>query len=229
MAPQYSMFPLGESALLLRVSAASDAECFEALIRCRNRIEQSTSDDLIESVPAIDTLAVHFDRRKTDFDRVRDRVLEALHASRKVAFAEPVCHEVPVCYDVEFAWDLASVAESTRLSIQQVIDLHSRSEYRVRMVGFSPGFPYLSGLDPLLHVPRRSAPRTSVPAGSVAIAAGQTGIYPNASPGGWQIIGRTPLKLFDAFATPHSLFAVGDRARFQPISLQQFRTHYSEP
>ena len=130
--------------------------------------------------------------------------------------------EIPVCYDGEFGPDLGEVAEHAKLAQAEVIALHTASEYHVAMLGFAPGFPYLLGLDARLHAPRRASPRTRVPAGSVAIGGAQTGIYPRELPGGWRLIGRTPLTLFDAQRDPPALLAPGQRVRFRAISAQEF-------
>ena len=122
---------------------------------------------------------------------------------------EPV--EIPVSYDGE---DLPEVASLTGLDAEEVVRRHTAPEYTVAFLGFSPGFPYLVGLDPALEVPRRDTPRTSIPAGSVGLAGGQTGIYPTASPGGWQLIGRTDVTLFDPERDPPALLAPGSRLRF---------------
>jgi KipI family sensor histidine kinase inhibitor len=119
--------------------------------------------------------------------------------------------EVPVVYDGQ---DLAEVAARTRLSASEVVQRHTAPEYLVAFLGFAPGFPYLVGLDPALHVPRRPTPRTRVPAGSVGLAGPQTGVYPASSPGGWQLIGRTEVVLFDVARQPPALLAAGDRLRF---------------
>lgn len=129
---------------------------------------------------------------------------------------------VPVCYGGALGPDLAAVAEQHGMSQEQVIALHSAPEYRVFFLGFSPGFPYLGGLPPELATPRLPTPRSSVPAGSVAIAGSQAGIYPSTSPGGWRILGRTPLRLFTPTAPDPVLLRPGDRLRFIPISAEQF-------
>lgn len=132
------------------------------------------------------------------------------------------CVQIPVCYDPEFGTDLDALAQHARLSVDEVIKRHSAARYRVAMLGFSPGFPYLLGLDPTLAMPRRSTPRASLAAGSVAIAGGQAGIYPTTSPGGWQVLGRTPLRLFEPTRSPPSLLRAGDALRFTPITRAQF-------
>ena len=130
---------------------------------------------------------------------------------------------IPVCYGGEYGPDLAEVAEHAGIDIRCVIARHTEAQYRVAMLGFAPGFPYLLGLDPALAMPRRRDPRQRVPAGSVAIGGEQTGIYPQQLPGGWQLIGRTPRRLFDIRADPPSLLAAGDRVRFEAIDEERFR------
>ena len=130
--------------------------------------------------------------------------------------------EVPVCYDPFFALDLEEVAAATKLSAQLIQKLHTAAKHWVLMVGFSPGQPYIGGLDPKLSVPRRATPRTRMPMGAVAIANAQTAVYPYETPGGWSIIGSTPLTVFDPARNPPSLFAPGDRVRFIAISRLEF-------
>ena len=126
--------------------------------------------------------------------------------------------EVPVCYDREFGLDLAEISEKTSIPIDEIVKRHTKPRHFVLMVGFSPGQPYIGGLDPKLSVPRRATPRTRMPTGAVAIANAQTAVYPYETPGGWNIIGSTPLTVFDPAREPASLFAPGDRVRFVPIS-----------
>jgi inhibitor of KinA len=131
--------------------------------------------------------------------------------------------DIPVCYDREFGPDLADVAAATGLAVDEVVRRHTGSDHRVLMIGFAPGFPYLGGLDAALVVPRRGSPRARVEAGSVAVANGQTAIYPFATPGGWNVLGRTPLRLFDPLREPASLLQAGDRVRFVSISAGEFQ------
>jgi len=130
--------------------------------------------------------------------------------------------EIPVCYDREFAPDLATVAQHSSLTEEQVIATHAEGDYFVYFLGFSPGFAYLGGLASPLYVPRLVTPRKQVEAGSVGIGGAQTGVYPNASPGGWQLIGRTPLRMFDAATEPPSLLQPGDGVRFRRIDRGEF-------
>ncbi len=130
--------------------------------------------------------------------------------------------EIPVCYDTDFAPDLEFVASSHNLSVDEVIAIHTSRFYRVYMIGFLPGFAYMASVDERIATPRKPSPRKRVPAGSVGIAGEQTGIYPLSSPGGWQLIGRTPLQLFDSSKPEPTLFNPGDKIHFYPISLEQY-------
>ena len=136
--------------------------------------------------------------------------------------------EVPVCYGGDYGPDLAFVAQHAGLTEQQVIDIHCGRDYRIFMLGFLPGFPYLGGMDERIVCPRLQTPRTKIPAGAVGIGGKQTGIYPLASPGGWQLIGRTPLRLFDSAGGGKLPYAAGDRIRFVPISPEKFETIQKE-
>jgi inhibitor of KinA len=131
--------------------------------------------------------------------------------------------EIPVCYEAEFAFDLSEVARRAGLSVKEVVDLHSAAEYRVHCIGFTGGFPFLGGLPQKIATPRRETPRKDIPAGSVGIGGKQTGIYPIKSPGGWNIIGRTPLRLFDSQKNPPARLRPGDRVRFRSISRDEFK------
>jgi len=177
-------------------------------------------------VPALTGIAVHFDPDHPELpDEALQRCAELLAECEKAAgrFRDAGRRiEVPVCYDARFALDMDEVAQRTGLSAAEIVRLHSRPEHRVLMVGFSPGQPYIGGLDAKLAVPRRATPRTRVAAGSVAIANGMTAIYSFETPGGWNVIGRTPLVLFDPRREPPSLFAPGDRVRFVPIGADEF-------
>ena len=179
-------------------------------------------------VPALCGIAVHFDPYHPELPV---SVLEYFEALLQEAFKTASKFEdtgrvveVPVCYDPVFALDVEEVSSLTKVAMQDVQRLHATSKHRVLMVGFSPGQPYIGGLDPKLSVPRRPTPRTVMPAGSVAIANAQTAVYPYETPGGWSIIGRTPVKVFDPERDPPSLFAPGDRVRFFAVSRIEFES-----
>jgi inhibitor of KinA len=218
--------PLGDSALLLRVGETFDAEqSLDAVLRATRQLELAEIRGVLDLAPAYTTIGVFYDPAQIgafdEFQANIGRALQALEPARPRAGGEMVI-EVPVCYDDEFAPDLDEIAQHTALSPEEIIHRHAAANYRVSCVGFTPGFPYLSGLPPELATPRRASPRKEIPAGAVAIGGTQTGIYPRKSPGGWNIIGRTPLRLFDVERNPPALFHAGDRLRFRKISRQEF-------
>jgi inhibitor of KinA len=184
---------------------------------------------MIEHVPAYSTIAVYYDplacrpatESGTPYTCVRD-ILQKLTPSPEELPPGKLL-EVPTCYGGDLGPDLPFVARHCGLSVGEVVDVHTSRTYRVYMLGFSPGFPYLGGLSDRIAVPRRPSPRVSVPAGSVAIAGEQSGIYPIESPGGWQLIGRTPLRLFEPDREPPALLRMGDEVRFRSISQEEYR------
>lgn len=173
-----------------------------------------------ETVPAFASLLVRYDPLVTDYDQMAAAITRLAEHLPPPDTAAGKLITIPVCYGGEYGPDLEFVADHAGLSEGEVIRLHTGREYRIYMLGFLPGFPYLGGLDPALVTPRLQNPRTSIPAGSVGIGGEQTGVYPVASPGGWQLIGRTPLKLFDPGKPLR--YAAGDRIRFAAITPEQF-------
>jgi inhibitor of KinA len=170
------------------------------------------------------TVTVYFDPWVIDGVRLEEDLSALARRTSGDEFRTGAHLEVPVCYGGEFGPDLEEVAHATALSVDDVIRLHTSREYRVFVIGFVPGFAYMGPLAPeLAVVGRRASPRTRVPSGSVAIAGGQTGIYPMETPGGWRILGRTPIRPFDESRTPPVLFAAGDRVRFRRIDLAEFQ------
>jgi len=178
---------------------------------------------LIETMPTFRSLTVFFDPLRTG----RAELIEALQPLFKAAeHAPPVDGRhwrLPVCYEGEAGPDLAATAAAAGTTTDEVVALHSGTEFRVYMLSFMPGFPFMGDLPERLRLPRRAEPRVRVPAGSVAIAGGLTAIYPWESPGGWHLLGRCPVRLFDAASASPSLLAVGDRVRFQPVPMAEFR------
>jgi inhibitor of KinA len=217
---------LGDSALVVNVCDGfeDDAErCLKAVMDAHRRLATAQLPGVIEITPAFTTLGIFIDSIGEEDAEVK--IAAALRADCSAKQNEPLKPrptEIPVCYDEEFALDLPEVAEQSSLPPSEVIKRHAAARYRVRCLGFTPGFPYLSGLPAELATARRASPRTAIAAGSVGIGGRQTGIYPQQSPGGWNIIGRTPLRLFDPTSTPPSLFAIGDEVRFRPITRAEF-------
>jgi KipI family sensor histidine kinase inhibitor len=206
----------GDSALVLELEPRIDAGVNARAIGIARSVRRESIPGVRDVVSTYRSIAVFFDPLQTR--------LENVAAALERAAAEPAPSEasrlvdVPVVYGGEFGPDLGDVARTTSLHEAEVIRRHTQTIYRVFMLGFVPGFAYLGVVDPSIAVPRRATPRPRVPAGSVAIAGGQTGIYPQESPGGWQIIGRTRVRPFDALRTPQFLMEPGDRVRFVPVS-----------
>ncbi|MFN3372789.1 MAG: 5-oxoprolinase subunit PxpB [Chloroflexus sp.] len=210
---------MGEAALLVRWPA--NVAAAGAPLAAMANLQRDPLPGVIDLVPAIDSLLVCFDPLTTDRTQLTDR-LHTLAAHPPLT-ALPTGRElvISVHYGGIDGPDLDAVAAQLGLSPQEVIDLHTATEQRVLMIGFAPGYPYLGWLPPELHLPRRATPRVAVPAGSVAIAAGMTGIYPAVLPGGWHLIGRTDVTLFDPASDPPVLLQPGDRVRFVNATAQR--------
>jgi inhibitor of KinA len=174
-------------------------------------------EGLVEVIPAYASLLLIFDPLKVRLPLIREKIRHTFKTLDPSRLPEPKTVDIPVAYGDEYGPDLMWVAQYHSITPEEVVRLHTAHVYHVHMIGFMPGFPYLGELPKALVTPRRETPRTVVPKGSVALALAQTGIYPNQSPGGWQVIGRTPLNLFDAAKTPPALLQMGDRVRFFSI------------
>ncbi|MCL1979899.1 MAG: 5-oxoprolinase subunit PxpB [Proteobacteria bacterium] len=212
----------GDRALIAVYGDKVDPAVNERVRRLAALIEAARHPAIEAVVPSYTTLAIHYDPDLIDPATLGGLLRELATQAEHTKIPPAALIEIPVCYGGEFGPDLAAVAAYHRLTDDEVIRLHSQSVYRIYAIGFTPGFCYLGGLDSRIHTPRLTTPRLRVPAGSVGIAGGQTGIYPLASPGGWQLIGRTPLPLFDCERTPPVSYRPGDDIRFRPISADTF-------
>ena len=227
-----TFLPLGDRALLLDVGAEAGAQTVSRVRALADYLAQLQLPGIVDLVPAICTIGIHYDpvywggaaEKHTAYERLVQRLGELLDDFDMLPAGAGQTQDIPVCYEPEYALDLASLARARGVSEQQVIDIHAGAQYSVYMIGFAPGFAYLGPLDERLVLPRRETPRTLVPAGSVAVANEYTGIYPGPLPGGWHIIGRTPLRLFDPARPQPSLLQSGDLVRFVPIDAQQYRS-----
>ena len=222
-----AVVPLGDSAAYVEFSATLDLEVNSVVQRLALAILKRKVPWIRDVVPALGGVALHFDTDNAEFPaQPLEASLEIVNDSLKQALAakeNPGSEvELPVCYEPEFALDLNEVAKKAGLSADEVATRHAIGQYRVLMMGFAPGHAYMGGLDEKLAVPRRASPRAIVPAGSVAIANEQTVVYPYAISGGWNVIGRTPMVLFDASRTRPSLLWPGDRVRFRAITRAEF-------
>ena len=222
---------LSDDAWLLRLGEVIDDALNARIHALAARLRVQAPAWLRDLVPAYASLAVFFDSNAIDADAVRDWLqarcaqlpgADISDAVDDLESIEPRTVEIPVAYGGEFGPDLATSAAELGLSASALIERHSDAIYIVAMIGFAPGFPYLSGLDPELALPRLATPRTQVAAGSVAIGGAQTGIYPRPGPGGWRLLGRTPLTLFDPSRAQPSLLLPGDRVRFLAIDAAYF-------
>jgi inhibitor of KinA len=212
----------------------------DTTLRAFEQLQSAAIPGVIELAPAYTSVSVFFDpiviAKVSDlprdaFDRFVERIRGAVAAGpggKRRRPARPRSHmfEIPVCYDPEFALDIDDVARHANISPSEVVHLHSAAEYRVACIGFVPGFPFLAGLPKRLSTPRRDVPRKEIPPGSVGIGGAQTGIYPLRSPGGWNLIGRTPLRLFDSEKNPPALLRAGERVRFREITRDEFAAFF---
>jgi inhibitor of KinA len=211
-----------DSSLLVILGDAISREANDRVIGLFRAL-QGANDRRVRNIhPAYASVLIDFDPARANHREISALVRGlAGHPSPKTRHAENVV-TIPVCYDFEFGPDLRHVADHAKISIEEAIHLHSSAAYRVHFLGFSPGFAYLGGLAEQLHVPRLETPRKAVPAGAVAIAGSQAAVYPVESPGGWRLIGRTPMKMFDPKASPPALLQPGDTVRFSPIDRAAF-------
>jgi KipI family sensor histidine kinase inhibitor len=215
---------LADDALLIHLGAVADAATNARVHALAARIRAQAPAWLRDLVPAYTSLGVFFDAEAIAADAAHDWLRAQCGIARETAVAQAArLVEIPVCYGGACGEDLDAAATELGISGSELIARHSATIYTVAMLGFAPGFPYLIGLDPALALPRHATPRTRVPAGSVAIGGAQTGIYPRESPGGWRLLGRTPLRLFDAYRDPPSLLSAGDRVRFESIDIDAYR------
>ena len=234
------IIPLGDSALIVRMRERFDdapERTLDTVLRAFQQLQNAAIPGVIELAPAYTSVAVFFDpilvakgaeAPDNVFDWLATRIRAAVAAGadrgrhRTATQRRVRLVEIPVCYDPEFALDIDDVAQRAAVSPSEVIRLHSGAEYRVACIGFVPGFPFLAGLPKELATPRRDVPRKQIPPGSVGIGGAQTGIYPLRSPGGWNVIGRTPLRLFDPKRNPPALLRAGEGVRFRKISRDEF-------
>jgi inhibitor of KinA len=221
-----SLFPrilsAGDSGLTVEFGDVIDPAINDRVVEFVQRLDRKRVKGIVEVVPTYCSATVYFDPGVVETEMLREQ-LQTWTAGRPVRTERSHRHvQIPVLYGGEHGPDLEDMCRETGLSSSQIVDLHSSVEYRVYMLGFSPGFPYLGTVPEHIALPRLAEPRTQVPAGSVGIAGAQTGIYPQESPGGWRLIGRTPLRLYDPSRTTPFLLQVGDGVRFVPIGRQEY-------
>lgn len=226
---------LGDSAITIRFGESINQKVHEMVQIAAHYFDGHPFKGFIECVPAFtsvtlfyDPWVVYKDTNKSPFEWVKSYIelgLDQMDGSLESIFRTI---RIPVCYGGSYGPDLQEVASIAGLAADEVIDIHMNGEYKVYMIGFAPGFPYLGGMDEKIAAPRRSSPRTFIPKGSVGIAGKQTGVYPISTPGGWQLIGQTPLALFRPLSDPPSLLQAGDIVKFYPISEDEFSAYEEE-
>lgn len=228
MSGDWRIDAVGDRCLLVGLGTEVDPATSARVHALVRRLHEQPIEGVRDVVPAFTTVALHYRPEcfgPTPFATLRERLLERLAEPLEGVADSGRVVEVPVCYgaaDNDYGPDLAEVATRCGLSAAEVIERHLASAHRVYMLGFAPGFPFIGGLDPALSMPRRAQPRTRIPPGSVAIAREQTCIYPLETPGGWNLIGRTPLRLFDPAAEPPCRLAPGDAIRFVAIGRDDY-------
>jgi inhibitor of KinA len=213
--------PAGDTAVIVEFGDRIDRVVSDRVLRLSALVRAANLPGVVETVPTFRSLMVHYDPLATTSANLNAALEELLDSSR--GEAKPVkLWRIPACYAASHAPDLAEVAQRTGLSAAEVVRLHSGTRFHVYMIGFVPGFPYMGDLPELLALPRRIDPRIRVPAGSVAIATNMTAIYPLESPGGWHLIGTTPIRLFDLRRPRPALLSPGDAVRFEPVAVAEF-------
>jgi KipI family sensor histidine kinase inhibitor len=187
-------------------------------------VERENIEGIIEITPTYRSLMIHYNPMKISYSKLLTDLKILEKKLKDIDIPLPEIIEIPVLYNGENGPDIINVAEYNNITTQEVIDIHSSREYLIYMLGFTPGFPYLGGMDERISTPRLGTPRTKINSGSIGIAGSQTGIYPIDSPGGWQIIGKTPLNLYDAFRDPPILLDPGNYIKFVPVNLSEYNS-----
>ena len=230
---QPRIFPLGDRAITVSLGNAIDEETNQRVFSIFCYLKKQSFDFILDVIPAYASLSVVYDVMcirnagvKNSYDYMHDLLQNALQHAPDI-MSEPRKVFVPVCYHESVGPDLATLSQEKMLSIDEIIEIHSSSLYRVYMLGFLPGFTYMGKLNDRIEMRRKAVPNKTVRAGSVGIAGTQTGIYPLDSPGGWNIIGRTPLQIFDPHNEQPCLFEPGDQVKFEPITLDEFSQYQS--
>ena len=219
--PRVKLLSHGDTALAVEFGERIDRAVSEQVLALHDHLAQAPPPGVVELVPTFRSLMVHYDPLRTSraqLSQVLERTLQGLEGARPAARR----WSIPVCYDAAYGLDLHEVASRTGLAPADVVACHCAVVYHVYMIGFTPGYPYMGDLPAQLALPRREDPRTQVPAGSVAIATTMTAVYTLPSPGGWHILGRTPVPLWNRRRSPPSLLAPGDKVRFVPIGMDEY-------
>jgi KipI family sensor histidine kinase inhibitor len=219
--PVPRIVPAGDAAVTFEFGETIDPVINDRVIAFVRSVDRLALPGIVETVPTYRSATIYFDPAADHLDRLIARLMMEAHAAGPSSL-KPRRVDIPVLYGGEWGPDLEDVAAFGKVSIDEAVALHISVEYRVYMLGFSPGFPYMGSIPETIAMPRLPTPRLHVPAGSVGIAGSQTGIYPTDGPGGWRLIGRTPLRLYDSNRAKPFLFEQGDRVRFVSVERQEF-------
>jgi KipI family sensor histidine kinase inhibitor len=213
----------GDSSLLVEFGDEISPDINRRISATVQLLKEQHVEGVVDLIPAFCSLLINYDPRVISFEEISERVQGILKLDAKAGVQKKKIYEIPVCYGGEYGPDIEHIAQHAGLTVEEVIQIHSSRDYLIYMLGFLPGFCYLGGLDERIHTPRLANPRIKISAGSVGIGGSQTGIYPLDSPGGWQLMGMTPVKTYDPERENPILVEAGDYIRFVPIDEAEFR------
>ena len=220
--PQYEFLPNADTAVTVQFKREISKEVNRYVTALADIIAGGGIDGIIETVPTFTSLTVFYDCSVIRAAELREKLAEIIKTMSSGESGSAKVYHIPVCYDEKFALDMNNVCEHTGLTAEEIIKIHTSSPYLIYMLGFLPGFAYLGGLDERIATPRLKSPRLEIFEGAVGIGGNQTGIYPIASPGGWQLIGKTPVKVFDLKREKPILYEAGDYIEFYPVTLEEY-------
>lgn len=220
--PDIRILTAGDSALLIEFGKEINPETNRKITAIVQLMREQHIEGIVDVIPAFCSLLINYDPRVLSYEELKERMENLLKIETKTETTRKRIFEIPVCYGGEYGPDIDNIAEHAGLSVNEVIKIHSSKDYLIYMLGFLPGFTYLGGLDERIHTPRLASPRLTIRAGSVGIGGSQTGIYPLDSPGGWQLMGLTPVRTYDPERQTPILVEAGDYIRFIPIDEEEF-------
>lgn len=213
----------GDSSILIEFGKEISPEINRKIKATVQLMKEQHIEGVVDVIPAFCSLLINYDPRVISYDEIRERMQNLVKVEAKSGEEKKRIYEIPVCYGGEYGPDIENIAANAGLSVEEVIKIHSSRDYLIYMLGFLPGFCYLGGLDERIHTPRLANPRIKINAGSVGIGGSQTGIYPLDSPGGWQLMGMTPVKTYDPDREVPILVEAGDYIRFVPINEAEYK------